>query len=153
MAQETKSFNIAFDRDFTIMISFPKVGITRNNAKPLYTVEELANWMSKHKPTIQLMGELCVEEDSDAGYYNDLAQTWESEYFAVPDTAARIEYDDMATFLRGIVANEGDGFDALLASAGMMGGAIEHYDIKWEENRTGDMVACITFREIVCNGN
>lgn len=71
MAQETKSFNIAFNRDFTIMINFPKVGITRNNAKPLYTVEELANWMSKHKPAIQLMGEFNVEEDSDAGYYNE----------------------------------------------------------------------------------
>lgn len=153
MAQDTKSFNIAFDRDFTIMINFPKVGITRNSAKPLYAVEELANWMSEHKPAIQLMGEFNVEEDSDAGYYNDLAQTWESEYFAVPDTAAHIEYGDMATFLRGIVTNEGDGFDALLASAGMMGGTIEQYDIKWDENYMGDMVAHITFREITCNGN
>lgn len=153
MAQDTKSFNIAFDRDFTIMIDFPKVGITRNNAKPLYAVEELAEWVSKHKPAIQLMGELNVEEDSDAGYYNDLAQTWESEYFAVPDTAARIEYADVATLLRGIITDEAEGFDALLASAGMMGGSIERYDIKWAENHMGNMVASITFREIACKGN
>lgn len=153
MAQETKSFNIAFDRDFTIMIDFPKVGITRNNTKPLYAVEELVEWVSKHKPAIQLMGEFNVEEDSDAGYYNDLAQTWESEYFAVPDTAARIKHDDMGTFLRGIITDEGDGFDALLASAGMMGGVIKQYDIEWEENHMGNMVASITFREIACNGN
>lgn len=153
MAQETKSFNIAFDRDFTIMIDFPKVGITRNNAKPLYAVEELANWMSKHKPAIQLMGEFNVEEDPDAGYYNDLAQTWESEYFAVPDTTARIEYADVTTFLRGIITDEAEGFDALLASAGMMGGTIERYDIEWDENRMGNMVASITFREIACKGN
>lgn len=153
MAQETKSFNIAFDRDFTIMIYFPKVGITRNNTKPLYAVEELANWMSKHKPAIQLMGEFNVEEDSDAGYYNDLAQTWESEYSAVPDATARIEYADVTTFLRGIITDEAEGFDALLASAGMMGGTIERYDIEWDENRIGDMVASITFREIACKGN
>lgn len=153
MAQETKSFNIAFDRDFTIMIDFPKVGITRNNAKPLYAVEELANWMSKHKPAIQLMGEFNVEEDSDAGYYNDLAQTWESEYFAVPYATARVEYADVTTFLRGIITDEAEGFDALLASVGMMGGTIERYDIEWAENRMGDMVASITFREIACKGN
>lgn len=153
MAQETKSFNIAFDRDFTIMIYFPKVGITRNNAKPLYTVEELTNWMTKHKSAIQLMGEFNVEEDSDAGYYNDLAQTWESEYFAVPDATARVEYADVTTFLRGIITDEAEGFDALLASVGMMGGTIERYDIEWAENRMGDMVASITFREIACKGN
>lgn len=153
MAQETKSFNIAFDRDFTIMIYFPKVGITRNNAKPLYAVEELTNWMTKHKPAIQLMGEFNVEEDSDAGYYNDLAQTWESEYFAVPDATARVEYADVTTFLRCIITDEAEGFDALLASVGMMGGTIERYDIEWAENRMGDMVASITFREIACKGN
>jgi hypothetical protein len=150
MAQTTNRPNITFDRNVTISMRFPRLS---SNGYPSYPLEEATAWISEHKPAIRLIGELNVEEVPDSGYYNDMAQTWEAEYFGVPDTHTYVKYADVATLLAVVIPNEDAGLSVLLAGIGMMGGHIERYSIDWSKDSEGYMVAHITFREIACKGN